>query len=133
MWDFVCLSLEMSIELFFFPLVFSGYFCSVDACAVCILAVISLLPRFFLCSRCIDALTPFWMLTNPLPPSFLDSYNLFISSLGSQALCIVMSFFFVLWSMCWSSLLVHFKNGSKYFTGWGDSPGVYLFDEIFAM
>ena len=35
-WDFACLSLEISIWLFFFPFLFSGYFCSVYAYVVCI-------------------------------------------------------------------------------------------------
>ena len=36
--------------------------------------------------------------------------------------------FLVLWSICWSSLVL-FKNGSKYLTK-GNSPVVYSFDEI---
>ena len=37
-WDFACLLLVMSIELFFFPFLIPGYFCSVDACVVCIVS-----------------------------------------------------------------------------------------------
>ena len=37
-WDFTCLSLEMSLQLFFFPFLFPGYFCSVDACVVWIIS-----------------------------------------------------------------------------------------------
>ena len=37
--------------------------------------------------------------------------------------------FMVLWSVCLSSSLVHFKNGPEYLTR-GDSPGIYPFDEI---
>ena len=45
------------------------------------------------------------MLASPLPPSFLDMYNLSMSSLECKALC-----FLVLWSICLISSLVHFKN-----------------------
>ena len=44
-----------------------------------------------------------------LPPHFLDTYGLLTSSLGCKTLCIIISFL-VLWSICWSSFLVHFKN-----------------------
>ena len=39
-WDFACLSLEMSIQsLLFFPIfLLSGYFCSIDPCVVCIVS-----------------------------------------------------------------------------------------------
>ena len=38
MWDFVCFSLEMFIELLSFPFFFSVYFCSVNDCVVCIVS-----------------------------------------------------------------------------------------------
>ena len=50
-----------------------------------------------------------------LPPSFLDVYSLLTSSLRWKALCIVISFV-VLWSICLSSSLVHFKNCPEYLT-----------------
>ena len=50
------------------------------------------------------------MLANLLPP-FLGTYSLSMSSLGY----IVMSFL-VLWSICWSSSLVPFKNDPEYLT-----------------
>ena len=53
------------------------------------------------------------MLTRPLPPSFLEMYSLSVSYLGCSALCIVISVL-VLWSICRSSSLVHFKNGPEY-------------------
>ena len=65
-------------------------------------------------SCCIDAFTLSSMLVSHLPP-FLDSYCLSKSSLGSKAICVVTSFL-VLWSICWSSSLVHFKNGPDYLT-----------------
>ena len=52
------------------------------------------------------------MLASSLPPSFLDTYSL---SLGCNALCVVISFL-VLWSICFSSSLVHFRNGPEYLT-----------------
>ena len=49
--------------------------------------------------------------------SSLSPYNLhllfFLSSLGCNALCMVISFL-VLWSICLSSSLVQFKNGPEY-------------------
>ena len=56
-------------------------------------------------------------------------HNLSISSLGCEALCMVISLL-VLWSICWSSSLVHFKNTPKYQRG---EPKFFSFDEISAM
>ena len=39
-----------------------------------------------------DASTVSLMLASPLPPSFLDTYSLSTSSLGCNALCMVISF-----------------------------------------
>ena len=55
------------------------------------------------------------MLVSRLHPSFLDIYNLLISSLESKALCIVISFL-ILWSICLIYFLVHFKDSPKYLT-----------------
>ena len=66
-------------------------------------------------SRCIDASTLSSMLASPVPPSFLGTYNLSTSSLGCDALCMVISFL-VLWSICWSSSLVHLRKGPEYLT-----------------
>ena len=55
------------------------------------------------------------MLASPLPPSFLDTYNLSTSSLGCNALCMVISFL-VLWSICLSSSLVHLRKDPEYLT-----------------
>ena len=41
-WDLACLSLDMPIQLFFFPSMFSGYFCSVDACDILLLLLLLL-------------------------------------------------------------------------------------------
>ena len=50
---------------------------------------------------------------SPLPPSFLNTYGLSMSSLGCKAFCIVINFL-VLWSICLSSFLIHFKNDPEY-------------------
>ena len=50
------------------------------------------------------------MLASPLPPSLLDTYSLWTSSLWCNALCIL-NCFLVLWSICLSSSPVNFKNG----------------------
>ena len=104
---------------------FSSYFCFLAIFVPLILVfsvlflvtVISLFPRFFRQSscHCIDASTLFSMLVSPLPPSFLETYSLSTSSLVSKVLCIVMSCL-DLWSICWSSFLVRFKNGPEYLT-----------------
>ena len=46
---------------------------------------------------------------------FLDTCCLSMSSLECRALCIVI-IFLVLWSICWSCPLVHFKNSPEYLT-----------------
>ena len=107
----------MSTQLFFFPFLFSFYFRSVDPrrSVLFMVAVISLLPRFSMSSssRCIDASTLFTMPASHLPPSFRDIYRLSTSFLGCKALCIIITFL-VLWCLCLSSSLVHFKNGPEY-------------------
>ena len=47
--------------------------------------------------------------------SFFSWYKLSMSSFGWKVLCIV-SNFLVLWSICLSSSLIHFKNGPGYLT-----------------
>ena len=64
-------------------------------------------------NRCINASTLSSVLASPLPPTFLDTYSLSTSSLGYNALCMVISFL-VLWSICLSSSLVYFKSGPEY-------------------
>ena len=53
------------------------------------------------------------MLARPLPLSFLDTYSISTSSLGGNALCMVISFL-VLWSTCLSSSLLYFKKSPEY-------------------
>ena len=78
-----------------------------------LVAVISLPPCFCMLSssRCPHCLQCWQVLF--LPP-FL-TYCLLTSSLGCNALCMVISFL-VLWSICLCSSLVHFKNGPEYLT-----------------
>ena len=76
-----------------------------------LIAVIS--PRS--CFSFMDASTVSSMLASPLPLSFLDTYSLSTSSLGCNTLCMVISFF-VLWSICLSSSLVHLRKGPEYLT-----------------
>ena len=75
---------------------FSSHFCFLAIVVLLILvlfvlflvAVISI-SLLFLCSL-IEVSTLSSMLADPLPPSFLEPYTLFISALGCKALCIVM-------------------------------------------
>ena len=64
---------------------------------------------------CSLQLQMFSMLVSPLLSSFLDTFNLSKSSLGYNALCTIISFL-ILWSICLSSSLVHFKKGPEYLT-----------------
>ena len=56
------------------------------------------------------------MLAGPLPTSILDKYSQSTSSLGCNALCMVISFL-VLWSICLSSSQFHFKNDPSILPG----------------
>ena len=53
------------------------------------------------------------MLASPLPPSFLDTYSLSMSSLGCKALSIVINFL-ALWFICLGFSLVYSKKGPEY-------------------
>ena len=55
------------------------------------------------------------MLASPLSPSFLGTNSRSTSSLGCNALCMVISFL-VLWSICQSSSVVHLRKGPEYLT-----------------
>ena len=93
-----------------------------------LMVVISLHSYFSMLSssRCMDASTVSSMLASPLPPSFLDTYNLSTSSLGCNVLSIVISFF-VLWSICLSSSLVNLRKGPVYLTRCTDQVCMYVF------
>ena len=64
--DFACLSLEIPIQLHFFPFLFSRYCCPVDPCVVCVVSN----HCSFLWSFQVDV-SLFSILASPLPPSFL--------------------------------------------------------------
>ena len=110
---------KISVDLLFFELLFSGY-CRLLELVLLILflvAMISLSPRFCMkwSSCCIDVTSLSSKLSSHLPTLFLDRYSLSKSSLGCNALCIVINFL-VLWSICFRPSLVHFKNGPEYIT-----------------
>ena len=63
MWNIACLSLEISIQLFFFPFLFSSYCCFVDPCVICVVSgrcnsyFFALFYVIFkLSNRCIDTI-----------------------------------------------------------------------------
>ena len=101
----------MSVQLFHYP---SFFFFFNSYCIRWILVLILLflvaensLSLLFLCSL-IDVLIQSPMLAGPFPLSFLDTYRLPMSSLGYKAWSILYSDPF-----CWSSSLVHYKNGPR--------------------
>ena len=108
MWDFVCLSLIIYTQLFFFPFLFYNYCCSVGSCVIC--AVSSRCNQSFFVHfyevfkssyRYIDAI---FNAGNP-SSHFIFWYSLSVSRLEGKALCIVFRFL-ILWSICWSSSYV---------------------------
>ena len=114
---FLGLPLEISILLFFLPILFSSYCCTVDSCVVCVVS--DRWSRFFfalsyaafkLSCRCIDVT----LNAGKSSPS-LCSWHMSTFSLGCNILLIVISFL-NLWFICWSFSLVHFKNGPQNLT-----------------
>ena len=75
---------------------------------------LSLLFLMYFSSAGINSLTLSSMLASPFRSSFLDTYSPSLLSLECKALSIV--HFLVLWSICLSSSLVHFKKSPEYFT-----------------
>ena len=110
MWEFICLLLEISVQLFFFPFLFLSYCCSVDHCAVSGCCHYKYLA-FFMYPRVIVSIHPLWRVL------FLLRFITHISCLCHlwdvmpYELLIVL---FVCWLICWSFSLVHFINGPKY-------------------
>ena len=66
-------------------------------------------------SRPIDLSTLFFMLTSALPPSFLVTCCLCMSSMGCKTIYVV-TIFLALSSMNLNYFIVHFKNGFEYIT-----------------
>ena len=100
------------MELLFFPFLFSSFFHSVINRVV---SIVSDGRNQSSSSRCMDISMLSSMLASPLPPSFVGTYSLSTSSLGCNALCMVISFQ-VLWSICLSSSLVNLRKGPEYLT-----------------
>ena len=115
LWVFVSLSLEISTNLIFFLVIFSGFF---------LVAVSSLYFYFFYNLRVSVLMHPHYfqccrvlLLLNFLTRIVYLCHFLYIRTYASWL------FFFVFWSNFLSSSLVHFKEFR---------PGVYTFDEILA-
>ena len=90
--DFTRWLLEMSIQLFFFSLLFSRYFYSVNACAVCIVLVaiirlphLAFFKSMYFFYRCTDDIFNAGESFSSFFPWHLQS----TSSLGCKALCII--------------------------------------------
>ena len=123
--------LKTSIELFFFPLLFSGY-CRPTAPHVVRIVFIgynqSSSALFYVVFeslyRCVNAV---FNAASPLSPSLLDTHSLSTSSLGCNTLGMIISFL-VLLSICLSSSLVHFTNGPEYITR--GPPSIYPYDKV---
>ena len=117
LWDVAYLSLKTSIELFFFPFLFSVY------CGSVVFRVVSSISgdwnQSFSTLLCVVFKLLYWCLStlfNTCKSSFsffFDTYSLSTSSLGCNVLCTVINFF-VLWSNCFSFSLVPFMNGPEY-------------------
>ena len=133
-WIFSCEMLFISrlkapIELFFFQFLFSSHCHSVGHRVVSIVFDSCNQSSFMFFYVVLESLyrsvnTVF----NAGKSSFsLISWNISLStsSLGCNALCMVINFF-VLWSICLNSSLVHFKRAPNILRG------IYSFDKIFA-
>ena len=126
MWDFTCLSFEISVELFFFPFLFSNHFCSVDACVAyivygrCNSSSLALFYEVFLSLyRCIDVIlnvgkSSYYFFTWHLQ----TVYFIFVRSYASS-LVLLFSRPFVGVLLCFTLRMVP-----------SISPGIYPFDEI---
>ena len=99
------------MELFSFPFLFPSF------CHSVIYRVVSIVSdscnQFFFVLFYASTLSS--MLACPLLPFFFDTYSLSTSSLGCNALCMVISFLVRL-CICLSSSLVHFRKGPEYLT-----------------
>ena len=84
--------LRDSVSLLRFPFFSHIYVFSRENLLVCCLKYSYNCFSSHLCSRCIDLPTLSSLQACPLPPSFLDTYNLSMSSVGCKALCTVISF-----------------------------------------
>ena len=112
--NFLSLSLELSIPLFFFSFLFSRFF-------LVFLFVLQLFLLILLFLTVMISLSSLVFFVNSLSPKIVTSTQLsmlvsrYMSSFWWKALCIIIDFL-VLWSIYLSSILVHFKNVLEYFT-----------------
>ena len=97
-WDLACLSLEISIQLFFSPFLFSSYCCSVDPCVMCVVSgcLIDLSLIFFIKSscRCINLST---LSSTLLSPLFLLFWHIVYQLRDVQLSSIFLSFALFVW------------------------------------
>ena len=104
----------MPMELFSFPFLFPSFCHSVIYRVVSVVSdgrnKSSFVFFYVVLDGCVKLSS---MMAIPLPPSFLGTYSRSTSSLGCNALCIVISFL-VLWSIFLSSSLVHLRKGPEY-------------------
>ena len=110
--NLVILSLEISIQLVFFPFLFFRFYCCFFYSYIVIAITGYFVSSFLMFSArpCDKISRQSSMLTSSLLPTFLDTNSLFISSLGCRALCLVINFL-VLWFICQSFPFVHCRNG----------------------
>ena len=97
------MSLEISIQLFSFPFLFSYIFSMWSVLFLCLPVVVSM-HRYYL---------EYWQ---DLFLLFFFTHTVCPSHLWDVCILCVVTSFLVLWSVCWSSFLVYFKNGPDYFT-----------------
>ena len=119
MWDVAYSSFKTFIELFFFPFLFPSYCHSVVHRVISIISdgcyqssFVDFYVVFESLYRCVKAVFDAGKSSSSF---FLDTYSLSTSFVGCNVLCTVISFF-VLWSICLSSSLVHFRKDPEYLT-----------------
>ena len=119
-WPFNCFSSRFCFLVIVVLLIF--------VICVLFLHVVINLSLFFLIwssSLCIDESKLSSMLVSSLPPPFLVTYSLSISSPGCKVLCIVINFY-VLWTIYRSSSFVHLKYGLHNVTWRTSQVFIYL-------
>ena len=119
MWDVDYSSFKTSIELFFFPFLFSGYCHSVGPRVVRIVSVScnqSFSARFYVV---FESSTLSLKLVSPLPPSFLST-----SSRGCNALCMVLSFLMYYYYYYYYSIFSSVFAFLQFFSGFYRGPRV---------
>ena len=126
MLDFASLLYEISIQLFLFPFLFPSVCCSVYIVSDVIGRCNSSFALFDVVFQSSLSL----MQTICLPPSFLVTHNLSMSSLWCSALCIFISFLVFSSIYLSSAFFLYWECLRAFFKG--NCPGVYTFYEISA-